>query len=577
MNCEKMLSKKIGYSILAFVGFLFVFFWKAESDLAKQGNIIWNGSYVVKIMGISLCLGIVLGCIIAYMMYAFAEKRFLFTGEIKAFRKLQDAVDKLTFGKVFVGSLLLIMIARMPFYLAYYPAICAYDSIYQVGQIVSGQYIDHHPIAHTLLIKAGMQLGENVFGSVNAGIGFYAFVQMLFLSVAFAFGIALLHHFRVKAGGLLLMLVYVICFPFHIYMSISMTKDTWFTACFLLQILVLFVLLHKKEISLRPRAWDVALFLLTIGMILFRNNGKYAMLVLLVCLVPVIIKEKGARKFWTKIFLNGVAALLIGNLILSAIFNATSAEQGDRREMLSIPIQQFSRCMIYHGGANVLSEDDNTMGEEDKALIQDFLLGEAYKKYNPHIADPVKGMTNTYVARYRAKEFITTYLRLLCEYPSDFINAFLEVNAGYLFPNDVSHATINDNGVERGLGFVQTRWVEPVLNEHGIYKDSKLPGLHEKMEQWADENAYLNIPVLKYLFVPGVWFWYSLLLFAYFMLRKRFRLNVAMLLIFAYYITLFLGPTVQMRYVYPIMVVVPYLVLLGCKKICTEEEHVKNE
>lgn len=577
MNCEKMLSKKIGYSILAFVGFMFVFFWKAESDLAKQGNIIWNGSYVVKILGISLGLGIVLGCIIAYIVYAFAEKRVLFTGEIKAFRKLQDAVDRLTFGKVFAGSLLLIMIARLPFYLAYYPAICAYDSIYQVGQIVSGQYIDHHPIAHTLLIKAGMQLGEKVFGSINAGIGFYAFVQMLFLSAAFAFGIALLHRFRVKVGGLLVMLVYVICFPFHIYMSVSMTKDTWFTACFLLQILVLVVLLYKKENSFHPRVWDVALFLLTIGMILFRNNGKYAMLVLLVCLVPVFIKEKKARKFWGRMFLNGVAAMLVGNIILSALFNATSAEQGDKREMLSIPIQQFARCMIYHGGVNVLSEDDNTMDEEDKALIRDFLLDEAYKKYNPHIADPVKGLTNTYVARYRAKEFITTYLHLLCEYPSCFINAFLEVNAGYLYPNDVSHATINDNGVERGLGFVQTRWVDSVLNEYSIYKDSKLPWLHEKMEQWADENAYLNIPVLKYLFVPGVWFWYSVLVCVYFMLRKRFRLNVAMLLVFAYYITLFLGPTVQMRYVYPIMVVVPFLALLGCKKSCTEDKHVKIE
>ncbi len=577
MNCEKLLSKKIGYSILAFVGFLFVFLWKAESDLAKWGNVIWDGSYVAKIVGISLGLGIALGCVIAYIMYAVAEKKFFPAGKIKIFERLQEAVDKLSFGKVFGGSLLLIMITRIPFYLAYYPAICAYDSIYQTGQIVSGEYIDHHPIAHTLLIKGGMQLGDKLFGSVNTGIGVHAFVQMFFLSAAFAFGIALLHRFHVKVGGLLLMLVYVICFPFHIYMSVSMTKDTWFTACFLLQILVLLVLLQKKENSIRPGVWDMAFFLSTIGMILFRNNGKYALLVLLVCLLPVLIKEKGARKFWTRIFLNGVTALLVGNLILSALFNVTHAGQGDKREMLSIPIQQLARCMLYHGGADVLAGDDNTMEEKDKALIRDFLLEEAYKKYNPHIADPVKGMTNTYVVRYRAGEFITTYARLLCKYPSPFINAFLEVNAGYLYPNDVSHATINENGVESGLGFVQTRWVEPVLNEYGIYKDSKWPALHEKMERWADENAYLKIPVLKYLFVPGVWFWYSLLLSAYLMLRKRFRINIAMLLVFAYYITLFLGPTVQMRYVYPIMVVVPYLVLIGSKSTCLEEKHVKNE
>lgn len=560
MQQKKLLSKKIGYSMLSAIGFLFVFFWKTEKDLAEQGNIVWNGRYAAETLGISLLLGILLGCVIAYIMYAWEGRP-------------QKGPDKLSFGKVFWGSFILLVLVRIPCYLAYYPAICAYDSPYQVVQIVTGEYIDHHPIAHTLLIKAGMLLGKTLFGSVNAGIALYAFVQILILSAAFALGIAMLYRFGVRAVWILLTFIWLIFFPFHMYMSVSMTKDAWFSACFLVQILALFTVLYRNENTLRFGAWDITLFFSTVGMILFRNNGKYALLVLIVVLLPVLWRAKGMRRLWGRVFLNCMAAFLVGSLILSLLFNITNATQGDKREMLSIPIQQLARCMMYHGGVGVLLQDDNTMSQEDKALLQEFMLYEGYKGYNPHLADPVKRYTNTWVVRYRFKDFATTYFRLLSKYPSAFINAFLEVNAGYLYPNDVSHAAINENGIEKGLGYVQTRWMTDDMKSYGIYKDSKLPSLFEKMEQWADENAYLKIPVLKYLFVPGVWLWVCLLLLAYLWVHRRFRVSAVLVLILGYYLTLLLGPTVQLRYVYPVMITLPFLALLGGKgQIYMEEQ-----
>lgn len=579
MQQEKLISRRIGYSMLSAIGFLFVFFWKTEKDLAEQGNIVWNGRYVAETLGISLFLGVLLGCVIAYAMYALAEGRYERGGCAKAQvraggkGRLQKGMDKLSFGKVFWGSFILLVLVRIPCYLAYYPAICAYDSPYQVVQIVTGEYIDHHPIAHTLLIRAGMFLGKTLFDSVNAGIALYAFVQILILSAAFALGIAMLYRFGVRAVWILLTFIWLIFYPFHMYMSVSMTKDAWFSACFLAQVLGLFTVLHRSENTLRFGAWDIALFFSTVGMILFRNNGKYALLVLIVVLLPVLWRAKGMRRLWGRVFFNCMAAFLVGSVILSLLFNATNATQGDRREMLSIPIQQLARCMVYHGGAGVLAQDDNTMSQEDKALLQEFILYEGYKEYNPHLADPVKRYTNTWVVRYRFKDFAATYFRLLSKYPSAFINAFLEVNAGYLYPNDVSHATINDNGIEKGLGYVQTRWMTDDMKSYGIYKDSRLPSLFEKMERWADENAYLKIPALKYLFVPGVWLWVCLLLLAYLWVHRRFRVSAVLVLILGYYLTLLLGPTVQLRYVYPVMIALPFLALLGGKgQIYMEEQ-----
>ena len=255
----------------------------------------------------------------------------------------------------------------------------------------------------------------------------------------------------------------------------------------------------------------------------------------------------------------------VGLFVLSAVFNITHAEQGDRREMLSMPIQQLSRCMIYHGGVGVLPEDDGTMTEQDKALIHDFILDEAYRDYDPGIADPVKRHTNTYVVRYRSGEFIKTYLHLLSAYPGDMINAALAVDAGFLSPFDTTHATVNQTGEKEGLGYVQTRWDEGVLNERGIYKDSKFPWLYERLENWAENNGYLRIPLLKYIFVPGSYLWLYLGLAAVLFITDRKRFCLPLIIVGGYYGTMLLGPTVQMRYVYPVMLALPYLLGLLCK------------
>ena len=227
-------------------------------------------------------------------------------------------------------------------------------------------------------------------------------------------------------------------------------------------------------------------------MILFRNNGRYAMLVLAAFLLLAALFGKKERKLWLKLFGETFAAILIGSALLSAIFSWTGAQQGDRREMLSMPIQQLARCMVYHGGIGVVPEDDNTMPEADKALINEFILNEAYRDYRPDIADPVKRNTNTYVFVYKMKEFLTTYFRLFARYPGDYINSVLTVNAGFLYPFDESHAYINVNGRDTGLGYIQTRWLDGEISYAGIERDSKWEWLHDRMEVFADSNIHLQ-------------------------------------------------------------------------------------
>lgn len=567
--------------MLCVLGCLFVFFVKTEKDLAANGNILWTAGYVGSTLAWSMILGCVLGiagtrvvCHIAENTAARQNSQTQSQNNMDGADGRQKAIGYKRFAawiqnrsgrQVLLGSLLLLLLAWLPVYLAYYPGICAYDAPVQTGQIMEHYYFDHHPIMHTLLLQGMLWLGSRIFGSVNAGMACYTAAQMLLLAGSMAYGMWVLHRRKAPVAAQLSVLLLGMFFPFHWYMSVSMTKDTVFSAFLLLQLVSLTDLLMEDRRSIRPGIRDLLFGIGTLGMILFRNNGKYAMIVLLAFLFLMFCFGKWARKLWGRLFVVSTVAFGVGLFVLSAVFNVTHAEQGDRREMLSMPIQQMSRCMVYHGGVGVLPEDDGTMTEQDKALINDFILDEAYREYDPGIADPVKRHTNTYVVRYRSGEFIKTYLHLLSTYPGDMINAALAVDAGFLSPFDTTHATVNQTGEKEGLGYVQTRWDEGVLNERGIYKDSKFPWLYERLENWAENNGYLRIPLLKYIFVPGSYLWLYLGLAAVLFITDRKRLCLPLVIVGGYYGTMLLGPTVQMRYVYPVMLALPYLMGLLCK------------
>lgn len=578
MRETRILPRRKGYVLLCILGCLFVFFVKTEKDLAANGNILWTAGYVGSTLAWSVILGCVLGMVGTWVVCHIAENTAArqngqtsgkdnmdgTDGRQKAigYKRFTAWIQNRSGRQVLLGSLLLLLLPWLPVYLAYYPGICAYDAPVQTGQIMEHYYFDHHPIVHTLFLQGMLWLGFHIFGSVNAGMACYTAAQMLLLAGSMAYGMWVLHRRKAPVAVQLSVLLLGMFFPFHWYMSVSMTKDTVFSAFLLLQLVSLTDLLMEDRRSIRPGIRDLLFGIGTVGMILFRNNGKYAMIVLLAFLFLMFCFGKWARKLWGRLFVVSTVAFGVGLFVLSAVFNVTHAEQGDRREMLSMPIQQMSRCMVYHGGVGVLPEDDGTMTEQDKALIKDFILDEAYRDYDPGIADPVKRHTNTYVVRYRSGEFIKTYLHLLSAYPGDMINAALAVDAGFLSPFDTTHATVNQTGEKEGLGYVQTRWDEGVLNERGIYKDSKFPWLYERLENWAENNGYLRIPLLKYIFVPGSYLWLYLGLAAVLFITDRKRFCLPLVIVGGYYGTMLLGPTVQMRYVYPVMLALPYLLAL---------------
>ena len=292
------------YFLFCLTGMLFVFCCVAGSELAKQGNILWTGSYTRGVLAGSLLGGGLLGwgiCFLAGWLEEHAGKRAVLPKAAERCettkRDLWRRICDVSGWKLFLGSLILILLAWLPAYLAYYPAICAYDMPIQTGQILEGHYIDHHPIAHTFLLKCFMGLGTGI-GSTTAGVGLLCFLQLVFLGGAFAYGITLLQRIGVNRWIRLAMQLFCMFYPFHWYMGVSITKDTVFTGFFVFQILSLYELLAERRAGERCLKKELLFAISTVGMMLFRNNGKYAMLVLLGILVLTLLLGKSWRRFF---------------------------------------------------------------------------------------------------------------------------------------------------------------------------------------------------------------------------------------------------------------------------------------
>ena len=168
-QCDKTLSRKIAYPIFGCLGFLFLFSMITGRELAVNGNLLWTVGTTARILGTSLAAGVAPGVCVCRLLYFLAERRnACLTGEKSLLSGGRPDIsregrgDRNPAGSMLLVSFLLMIVVWLPVYLAYYPAICAYDAPIQTGQIVDGVWIDHHPIAHTLLIKGAMSLGRMI-------------------------------------------------------------------------------------------------------------------------------------------------------------------------------------------------------------------------------------------------------------------------------------------------------------------------------------------------------------------------------------------------------------------------------
>lgn len=433
----------------------------------------------------------------------------------------------------------------------YYPAIMAYDVIPQLDQIRSSGLTTHHPLIHTLYLAACLKLGE-IFpfftNADRAGLAIYSLTQMAFVAACFSYAYVFLVRHGVKRWVCRLFVICVAFFPTHGLLAVSITKDTIYAALVMVFTLLVWELSIREEYP--GRRFLTAYLLITLFLLLFRNNSIYAWMIYVAAFA---FAERKKPLFCRRICVFHGAVFLLYlclNGLLTLAVSATSDTYA--REMLSVPAQQIARVVTYHE-EELTSEDLTALGT---------IWKEGLPEYEPGIADRSKrditGEEDT--LKILAKEWISLGVR----YPGEYLNAFLLKNKGAWDMADVSYLDL----YSYAKGYLQISFP----SNQQEYMEALAPGYmrHQKLQLLqafyrffaAGSELWRYCPPMALVMQPAL---YSYLLLFYCLCCMAWKRNTMLLpagFLCALMGTILLGPCVLTRYFYPLMLSVTVLMLL---------------
>lgn len=535
-NMSKYIFKPILFHI---VSFLMVFFQITGFYIAQDGKVPWSAGFLAVLVIVSLILGIVLSNVLFYGSKVLTEK-------IRQKNKNRNYVPCNKRKNYLFLMWILLICAWLPFFLAYYPGICSYDFQNQIVQYIVQDFTSHHPILHTLLVGSFWKFGYIGLNDANIGIALYCLLQMLIVSLVFVRGGYLLLKMNCSKKIFWLYAALAAFFPLNGFMIFSVTKDVLFSAFMLLFAITYFEMIYVEN-NARESITSWMLFIIgAFGVFAFRNNGKYALLAMLTGMVITICLKKEGKKRVLKQMLVVAMICLFASACITMVERYKECKPGDSREMLSVPIQQMARIAVNH--------KDN-MDSHLYAYFTECIDEVSIFDYNPAIADPVKTGTNTSAILGNKGRFLQNYFKMIREYPEECVDAVLALDAGYLYLWDESCAWVNETAGDVGYGYIQTGSNEVFLDSIGIHADSKLLFLYTHLQKWVSSNSYLNNPFIRILISPAIWFYAALYGLAGILQKKEWKLVPFACFMAGYYVTLLLGPTVQMRYIYPMILI----------------------
>lgn len=558
---KKQLKKRVGYAF--FVSFLFALSMIMGYQLQNYGmtdcGVLGKGLLVLR----ALCLEIAV----------FPFGNMLFYGLERIGVKSEPVQEKKPWkpGAVFGISAAVIFVCLIPVWLAYYPAIMSYDFHRQINEAAKGfaWFWPFQPIAHTWIIWVFLQLGY-ALEDLEAGMAGLSLLHMSVYSLVSAYGTAFIYRLTKKKWAVVAAVLFLSLFPLNTVLVLCTTKDVLFSILFVLFVLLLterfFFAAGRKKLLI-----DILLVLEGCIMVQFRNNALYAVLVF--CVLWFLF---AARKEKLRVLLLCVLLVAGGKGTSVVIKEAIGTEMTlSKVEMYSVPIQQFSRVAYYHG---------HELEGEYFELLESYYPYDAWSGYDPTIADGAKASVGatTFSEAWEGNgvQLVRDWMKLGLKYPNEYIDAFLELTRGYWFLDDRSNSECLGYGVETRMGVLHTHHSAEIEDVGEIKHESKFPWLEEQLEKIVSGNAYYNWPVVSILFRCAFYFWgLCLVLVAYFFKGQK-KQAVLCLFPLLYMGTMLLGPVVQIRYVFPIMLSLPVLIALlfwGKRDAAEEQSEEKQE
>lgn len=443
---------------------------------------------------------------------------------------------------------LAIFLCWLPLLLAYYPGMLNYDFVGEYSQHLADSYSNIHPLLHSAVMNGIITLGE-LLHSRTFGVALYSVVQMVCFALSLGYSCVFAQRRGAPALVLFLMTALYALHPIFSVMALSMTKDTLFAAALLVLSLLTWELIESPEAFLRRRRACLLYIFCVVNTALMRNNGLFALAILL---PGVIIAARGLRRRTALLCAAGVAATLLTTGALNLIY---TPETMPSFQLYSLPAQQLVRA--YNSGA---------MSETEQAEIESWYTDPAGLIVHPHLADGAKGYLDRPRIQKEGGKFLALWARHAGTYAHEYLEAFLMLNVGSWYPDDLSHSTIYPDASWNDKGYLQT--MECDMTEQGIETRCFLPKVKALYERICRRNEYQKYPVISVLFNTAAPFWVLMLAGALLIAKRQTRYLPVVLGCMGLWLSYLFGPCTLPRYTLPLFCLAPAALWLALNPVC---------
>lgn len=453
------------------------------------------------------------------------------------------------------GAWAFIFLGWVPVFLAAWPGVFAIDNVFQMKWYLEGTVSAHHPVLHTYLLGAILSAVKRCFGTWEAGMCIFSLLQMAFLSAILAFTVKVMGERACGRISRLLALLFYALIPYNPVSAITSTKDTIFAGLFLLAVVRTYQIVCDPETFFGSWKKIFQYVLLIFLMCAFRNTGIYIFLFTMPAFVIV------CRRYWKEVLIIGMCAVVAWGIFTGPVYQLLNVQKGSSAEMLSVPIQQLARAMVY-----APEEFTEEQWDQAAAYMPD------HERYEPRVSDPVKDSFNVELFEKDAAMFLKLWVDIGIKCPGVYVEAFFDTNDGFWnplkeYPDPGTYLPyIPYRSADQGA--VGTSWEGQVLVE----QRSLIPLLDTFYEKMTETGGYNRIPGMRFVYNIAVAFWLIVASIIVCIRKKAWNLAVPFFLLVGLWGTLMLSPVVVFRYGYPLMISIP-LVWAMCRTAGREREN----
>lgn len=441
-----------------------------------------------------------------YMIYPLLVLAVCYLEKI-SFKESRHKLTILLFDKhPVLGTMLFMIIVRIPYFIAFYPCTLSWDGLYMLKEWIGlDTYTDHYPPLMTAIYGSVWDLGGKIG---NRYLMLFLFVLLQSLLTAWAVGIliAMLKKLKIPYGIRWGVLAFYVLFTVWNIYSITLIIDSmyWPVTILYMAQMIAFILDRSRFDKIR----NVLLLCLTaIAMALIRNNGIFVFL-LTIPFIFFMVKRKA------KLYLVAATALVIAAMTLMShvVYPLLGVVPSFKYDTFCVCYQQTARFLVAH---------KDELPEDERAFLEQAMdIDEVVEHYSPYLADEVKWRMNWGVVSSRLDEYLSIWFKQGLRDPVCYIQSYLNSCTGYYYPSQPEY--------EDGLGWYGTHPYD--VRKEG-YVEINYAKETQGLREWLTNLPYdlRQLPGISMLYSCGFYTWIIIIVVAVILIKKRYCLILPVL------------------------------------------------